>query len=109
MPDLSASWQISAVGTQVPQYDRTQPNAVGGRDLWREHGAESENACPVHVEPKPCVSALCLIVTHPRCPVARTPSGYADAAPPSAIINFRCPIWIAIDPPAGGMPMQWSG
>src|SRR6202022_5039509 len=50
--------------------DRTQPNAVGGRDLWREHGAESENACPAHVEPKPYVSALCLIVTHARCPAA---------------------------------------
>src|ERR1700730_8205227 len=53
--------------------DRTQPNAVGGRDLWREHGAESENACPAHVEPKPRVGAFCLIVTHARCPAAHAP------------------------------------
>ena len=54
MADLFASWQISAAGhpsSPVCFGDRAQPNTVGDRNLWREHGAKSEDAFPDHVEP----------------------------------------------------------
>jgi hypothetical protein len=76
--------------------DRTQPNAVGGRDLWHEHDAESKNACPAHVELNPCAlpfchssTLSCWSVGHRRLLCAlRVAIGHA-AVPPRSVMSLR--------------------
>ena len=103
MPDLSASWQTSTAGrpsSPVCFGDRTQPNAVGGRDLWHEHGAESKNACPAHVEPNPRRGALYLLVTHARCPYpAVDAASPAAARVPRVAMSPRCQRGYEFSPP----------